>query len=104
MRHILVDRARTQLSRKRGGGRGRADLDVDQLAAPEQSDDVLAVDEALTRLAAKDTRKAKLVELRYFAGMTTDEAAAVLEISPATADRDWTFARAWLHRALADPD
>jgi RNA polymerase sigma factor (TIGR02999 family) len=104
MREILVDRARTRLSRKRGGDRGRADLDLEQLPAPERSDDVLAVDEALIRLAAKDARKAKLVELRYFAGMTTDEAAAVLGISPATADRDWTFARAWLHRALADPD
>jgi RNA polymerase sigma factor (TIGR02999 family) len=104
MRHILVDRARTRLSRKRGGDRGRADLDLEQLAAPEQSNDVLSVDEALTRLAAKDARKARLVELRYFAGMTTDEAAAVLGISPVTADRDWTFARAWLHRALADSD
>jgi RNA polymerase sigma factor (TIGR02999 family) len=104
MRHILVDRARTRLSRKRGGDRGRADLDLEQLAVPESSDEVLAIDEALSRLAAKDARKAKLVELRYFAGMTTDEAAAVLGISPATADRDWTFARAWLHRALADPD
>jgi RNA polymerase sigma factor (TIGR02999 family) len=104
MRHILVDRARTRLSRKRGGDRGRADLDLEQLVAPQQSDDVLAVDEALSRLAAKDARKAKLVELRYFAGMTLDEAASALGISPATADRDWTFARAWLHRALVGPD
>src|SRR5437588_86095 len=63
----------------------------------------LALDEALTRLAAKDVRKAKLVELRYFAGLTLDEAAAVLGVSPATADRDWAFARAWLHRELAGP-
>jgi RNA polymerase sigma factor (TIGR02999 family) len=104
MRRILVDRARSRLSRKRGGDRGRADLDLEQLVAPQQSDDVLAVDEALRRLAAKDARKAKLVELRYFAGMTLDEAAAVLGISPATADRDWTFARAWLHRSLADSE
>jgi RNA polymerase sigma factor (sigma-70 family) len=100
MRRILIDRARARRAEKRGGGRGRADLDPDQLAAPERSAELLALDEALTRLAAKDPRKAKLVELRYFAGLTLDEAAAAVGISPATADRDWAFARAWLHREL----
>jgi RNA polymerase sigma factor (sigma-70 family) len=101
MRRILIDRARARKAEKRGGGQGRADVDPDHLAAPERSDDLLALDEALTRLAAQDPRKAKLVELRYFAGLTLDEAAAALDISPATADRDWAFARAWLHRELS---
>jgi RNA polymerase sigma factor (TIGR02999 family) len=101
MRRILIDRARARKADKRGGGQGRAAVDPDHLAAPERSDDLLALDEALTRLAAQDPRKAKLVELRYFAGLTMDEAAAALDISPATADRDWAFARAWLHRELS---
>ena len=101
MRRILIDRARARKAEKRGGGRGRADVDPDRVAAPERSDELLALDEALIRLAAKDLRKAKLVELRYFAGLTLDEAAAALDISPATADRDWAFARAWLHRELS---
>lgn len=102
MRRILIDRARARKAEKRGGGRGRADIDPGRVAAPERSDELLALDEALIRLAAKDPRKAKLVELRYFAGLTLDEAAAALDISPATADRDWAFARAWLHRELSD--
>jgi RNA polymerase sigma factor (TIGR02999 family) len=101
MRRILIDRARARRADKRGGGRDRADLDPDQLAVPERSAELLALDDALTRLAAKDPRKAKLVELRYFAGLTLDEAATALDISPATADRDWAFARAWLHRELS---
>jgi RNA polymerase sigma factor (TIGR02999 family) len=101
MRRILIDRARARKAEKRGGGHGRADIDPDHVATPERSDDLLALDEALTRLAAKDPRKARLVELRYFAGLTLDEAAAALGISPATADRDWAFARAWLHRELS---
>jgi len=102
MRRILIDRARARRAEKRGGGRDRADLDPDQLAAPERSADLLALDEALTRLAEREPRKAQLVELRYFAGLTLDEAAAALDISPATADRDWAFARAWLHRELRE--
>lgn len=102
MRRILVDRARQRQSLKRGGDRGRTSLDCNKIPAPERSGDLLAVDDALIRLAAKDARKAKLVELRYFAGLTLDQAAAVLGIAPATADRDWAFARAWLHRELAE--
>jgi RNA polymerase sigma factor (TIGR02999 family) len=102
MRRILIDRARARRAEKRGGRRERADFDPDQLPAPERSADLLALDEALTRLAAKDPRKAKLVELRYFAGLTMEEAAAALDISPATADRDWAFARAWLHREMSE--
>ncbi len=98
MRRILVERARRRLARKRRGR--RCDLDPDRLAAPAPDDELLALDEALTRLAERDPRKAKLVELRHFAGLTADEAAAVLGVSPATADRDWAFARAWLYREL----
>jgi len=100
MRRILVDRARQRRAQKRGGGRDRADLAPEQLAAPERSEDLLALDEALQRFAELEPRKAKLVELRYFAGLTLEQAADALGISPATADRDWAFARAWLFREL----
>jgi RNA polymerase sigma factor (TIGR02999 family) len=94
MRRILVDNARRKLTRKRGGGRRRQALEA--VAAPEPDAEVLALDEALDRLAAADPQKARLVELRYFAGLTGDQAAEVLGISPTTADRHWAFARAWL--------
>jgi RNA polymerase sigma factor (TIGR02999 family) len=98
MRHILIDRARRRLAGKRGGGAVREPLD--HIAAPGPDEELLALDEALDRLAQTDPRKAKLVELRHFAGLTGDEAARVLGISPATADRDWAFARAWLQTQL----
>jgi RNA polymerase sigma factor (TIGR02999 family) len=100
MRRILVENARRKGSRKRGGDRARADFDVDQLAAPELREDLLALDEALDRLAAADPEAARLVELRYFAGLTLAEAAKVLDASPRTADRLWAYARAWLHDSL----
>ena len=94
MRRILVDLARAKRAQKKGGGRHRESLsDIAALAADEE---LLALDEALSRLAVHDPLKARLVELRYFAGMTGDGAAKVLGISPSTADRDWTYARAWL--------
>jgi RNA polymerase sigma factor (TIGR02999 family) len=94
MRRILVDNARARQTEKRGGDRQREPLlDV---AAPPVNEELLALDEALRKLAAADPLKAQLVELRYFAGLTGDEAAEVLGISPSTADRHWTFARAWL--------
>ena len=98
MRHIRIDRARRKKTQKRGGNVQR--LELDEVAAPTPDDEVLALDEALTQLAALDARKAHLVELRFFAGLTNDQAAAVLGISPTTADRDWAFARAWLHDAV----
>jgi RNA polymerase sigma factor (TIGR02999 family) len=98
MRHIRIDQARRKKTQKRGGNVQRFELD--DVAAPTPDDELLALDEALTQLAALDARKAHLVELRFFAGLTNDQAAAVLGISPTTADRDWTFARAWLRDAV----
>ena len=100
MRHILVDRARQKHSRKRGGERIRVELDEANLAAVEDSEEVLAVDEALAGLAAADAQAADLVKLRYFAGLSIPEAAHALNISPRSADRLWAYARAWLRRAI----
>src|SRR5262245_29699855 len=101
MRRILVENARRRHSLKRGGGQVRHDLDELQLAMPEPAEDLVALDEALNQLAAADPVKAELVKLRYFAGMTIEEAAAALGISSATAKRYWTYARTWLYQAVA---
>jgi RNA polymerase sigma factor (TIGR02999 family) len=101
MRHILVDYARAKHRAKRGGGAFRLSLsDVTRLAAKEREVDLLALDEALTRLAAIDEQQSRVVELRYFSGLDIDETAAALGISPATVKRDWTTAKAWLGREL----
>jgi RNA polymerase sigma factor (TIGR02999 family) len=100
MRRILVDNARRKQAHKHGGGRNREDLDADVVAAPEPNLDLLALDAALRRLAERDPLKAKLVELRYFAGLTGDQAAAVLGMSTSRADREWVYTRAWLRREL----
>ena len=100
MRRILIDRARRKQARKHGGGRRRVAVDADALAAPGPDLDLLALDTALVRLAAHDPLKARLVELRYFGGLTGEQAAAALGISPSSADRQWAFTRAWLRRAL----
>jgi RNA polymerase sigma factor (TIGR02999 family) len=100
MRRILIDKARRKKSMKHGGDRQREPLDVNRLRAPTLSEDLLALDEALTRLAEHDPVKAELVKLRYFGGLTLDQAAAALNISSATADRYWAYARAWLHQAI----
>jgi RNA polymerase sigma factor (TIGR02999 family) len=94
MRRILIEQARRRLSAKRGGGLDRQDLT--DVAAPRPDEELIAVEEALQRLAEIDPIKARLVELRFFAGLTGQQAAAVLNISPATADRYWAYARAWL--------
>lgn len=94
MRRILVDSARAKRSEKRGGVRERKPLE--DVAAPTPDDELLALHEALDQLAAEDPLKAQLVELRYFAGLTGDQAAEVMGISPSSADRHWVFARAWL--------
>jgi len=108
MRRILVEAARRKQREKHGGDRNRIDLDAAQPAAPDPRHDLVALDAALTRLAAEDPQAAKLVELRHFTGLSVAEAAQALGISPRTADRIWAFARAWLHRELtntaADPE
>jgi RNA polymerase sigma factor (TIGR02999 family) len=100
MRRILVERARRKRRLKHGGGRSRQDPDLDDLAGPDARDplEVLAVHEALDRLAAKAPREAELVKLRYFLGCTMAEAAQVLGISKSTAEADWTYSKAWLRR------
>jgi RNA polymerase sigma factor (TIGR02999 family) len=104
MRRILVENARRKRSRKHGGGWQRRDVNAGSLAAPAPGADaeaqLLALDAALHRLAEHDPLKARLVELRYFTGLTGDQAAAVLSISPSNADRHWVYARAWLRREL----
>jgi RNA polymerase sigma factor (TIGR02999 family) len=101
MRRILIDQARRREALKRGGQMQRQDLDDVQIAAPEPSVDLLALDEALTRFQQLDPPKAELVRLRYFAGLTVPQAAEALGISTTTADRYWAYARAWLHAELS---
>jgi RNA polymerase sigma factor (TIGR02999 family) len=101
MRRILVESARRKHAAKRGGGRSAHELDDDFAALPEISDDTLAVDEALEKLASIDAQAAQLVKYRYFAGLTIPETAEILGISPRSADRLWSFARAWLHQEMA---
>jgi RNA polymerase sigma factor (TIGR02999 family) len=98
MRRILVDNARRKRTQKRGANLQRQPLDA--VAAPEIDVEVVALDEALRKLAEADSIKARLVELRYFAGLTGDQAAKVLDISSATADRHWAYARAWLRNEV----
>ena len=103
MRQILVQRARARNAAKRGGAPKRITLDDSNLPASEAGPgdiDVLALDEALTRLAALDPEQARIVELRYFGGLTVEETAAAMESSPATVKRHWAMARAWLKREL----
>ena len=101
MRSVIVDRARAQSAQKRGGPGRPAMLDEERLVPPERADEVVALDEALDRLAELSERQAEVVQLRYFVGLTIPEAADVLGVSEATVKREWTVARAWLHDALA---
>jgi RNA polymerase sigma factor (TIGR02999 family) len=102
MRRILVENARAKNRLKRGGDLGRADLAPDAIPAFQTAndDELLAVDSALDRLAATDPTAAELVKLRYFAGLSVSQAAELLNVSPRTADRIWSYARAWLRRAI----
>lgn len=104
MRRILVDNARRKGARKRGGDQARCELDLEQISAHEPREDLLALDEALTRLADENPQAAELVQLRYFAGLTLAEAAHTLKMSPRSAGRLWTYARAWLRREIDTPD
>jgi RNA polymerase sigma factor (TIGR02999 family) len=100
MRRILIESARHKGRAIHGGGRRRQELHPDLVAAPEPRGDLLDLDAALGKLATCDPVKARLVELRYFAGLTGDQAAQILGISPKTADRYWVYARAWLRREM----
>ena len=100
MRRILVERARHYQRIKHGGGAEQVELDEAMLRADPALTDVIAIDEALSQLAAADPRKAKVVTLRYFAGLSVEETAAALDLSPATVKNEWAFARAWLYRVL----
>jgi RNA polymerase sigma-70 factor (ECF subfamily) len=100
MRRILVDHARARERVKRGGPQQKISLTSANLAAEERSVDLIALDEALERLAKLDERQSKVVELRFFGGLTVEETAEVLDISPATVKREWTMAKAWLHAEL----
>ena len=100
MRRILVDHARRRGARKRGGGAVLLTLDAEVAAGASPDLDLVAVDDALTELFALDSRQARIVEMRFFGGLSAEEAAAVLGISRATVERDWRLARAWLYRRL----
>jgi RNA polymerase sigma factor (TIGR02999 family) len=104
MRRILVENARRKGREKHGGGRRREYANLDALSADGHSQDILSLHAALDQLAVQDPVKAKLVELRYFGGLTLEQAAACLGISHSTADRAWRYARAWLYAAMADAD
>ncbi|HEY7861438.1 MAG TPA: ECF-type sigma factor [Gemmatimonadaceae bacterium] len=100
MRHVLIDSAVSRKAQKRGGGARPLSLDAAPIIAETRSEDLLALDEALERLAAMNERQARVVECRYFGGMSIEETAAALGTSPATVKRDWLLARAWLNREL----
>jgi RNA polymerase sigma factor (TIGR02999 family) len=102
MRRILVENARRRMRKKRGGERARVDLDAAAPGAPALDDDLLDLDDALTRLAETDPAAAELVKLRYFAGLSIPQAAEALGIGARSADRLWAYARAWLRDALSD--
>ena len=101
MRRIVIDHARTKHRVKRGGVQQAVTLDEGLIAAEARSVDVLALDEVLTRLAALDERQARVVELRFFGGLSVEETAEVMEISPATVKREWSMAKAWLYKELS---
>jgi RNA polymerase sigma factor (TIGR02999 family) len=104
MRRILVDQARKKMSRKRGGGLERLPLEEVEIGAPEPTVDLLAVNDALEKFGRIDKAAAELVKLRYYAGLTLPQAAEALGISSSTADRQWAYARAWLHAELQEND
>lgn len=104
MRQILLDHAKSKGRQKRGGKRAREALSLADVAALENSDEILALDEALCRLELQEPEVGRIVRLRFFAGLSIDQVADLLQIAPRTVDRRWQFARAWLFRELADDD
>jgi RNA polymerase sigma-70 factor, ECF subfamily len=103
MRRILVDYARAQLRGKRGGKQQKVSLDDSLLVSPDRTDELLAVNESLALLEAMDPRQGRIVELRYFGGLTVDETAEVLQVSSKTVLREWNVAKAWLYGHLKEP-
>jgi RNA polymerase sigma factor (TIGR02999 family) len=101
MRRILTDQARARHSHKRGGGAQPVSLDVAPVVCPDSREDLLAVDDALNKLAKTDARKSQVVELKFFGGLSVEETAEVLKVSPETVVRDWRLAKAWLLRELS---
>jgi RNA polymerase sigma factor (TIGR02999 family) len=101
MRRILVERARRKTRHKHGGQRARVDIDLGSIPCPLPAPDLLVLDEAMTRLAAAQPVRAHLVRLRFYAGLSNDDAARILGLSSATAKRYWRYARAWLHREVS---
>jgi len=101
MRTILVDHARSHASAKRGGGARNLELDEAMLVSQQKASEVVALDEALNQLALIDPRQSRIVELRFFGGLTVEEAAEVLHVSPVTIKREWSTAKAWLYHELA---
>src|SRR5947209_16603960 len=104
MRRILVDHARAHTRAKRGGGALRVSLDEAASVSQERAAELVALDESMTKLAAFDQRKSQVVELRFFGGMSVEEIAAALDVSEVTVKRDWSTAKAWLHRAIEKSD
>jgi RNA polymerase sigma factor (TIGR02999 family) len=104
MRRILVDHAKAQSAAKRGSGAIRIELDEGLAASPQRDVDLLALDEALERLTKVDPQRSRIVELRFFAGLSNEESAEVLGVSPATIQRQWAGARAWLFHELSAPE
>jgi RNA polymerase sigma factor (TIGR02999 family) len=100
MRHILVDHARNRMAVKRGAGAPRLALDTRRAIPQKREVDLVALDEALTRLATLDAQQSRLIELRFFGGLSIEETSVVLGISPATVKREWATARAWLQREM----
>lgn len=101
MRHILVDHARSKKSQRRGGDKQRITLAENQFVSNERADEIVALDDALTRLAALDERKSRVVEMKFFAGLNFEEIAEVLQMSIITIKRDWSFAKNWLSKEIS---
>jgi len=104
MRRLLIDNARRKRALRHGAGQARLNVEELEIAAPDPEEEILAIDEALNKLSALDKQKAELVKLRFFAGLTIEEAAAALGISEATAKRWWVYARAWLYAEIRPAD
>ena len=104
MRHILIDHARARSRAKRGGKAQRVPLEEAIVMSPERASELLALDEALSELEKVDARRSKVVELRYFGGLSIEETAEVLKVNPTTVNRDWRWAKAWLYKAVTSSD